>query len=295
MKLNFSGKNVLITGSSMGIGKGLSERFAKYEANLILADHPCRKDHLEEWAKDLERTYGIKTWTFYADLTVSDGPEMLHRQVSETVGDVHTLVNNAGICWFGNFYHMPIEKLSSMILLNSMAYAKMSRLFLPDMIERNEGGILNISSVSAFQPVPTLGLYAATKAFTQSLTEAIRAELPKGSRVVVSTLNPPFTRTHLIEDAGVPSDYIPMMMSFMSVDEVTTAGMNAFRKGTERFVPGLHNRIFYLGISKFMPHCLLAWFSRILTRRLSWFIPSTIMAFIIRLKSKVQGKSMRVD
>jgi uncharacterized protein len=293
MRLNFSGKNVLVTGSSMGIGKGLTQRFAEYGANIILADHPCQKDLLEKWAEELERTYGIKTWTFYADLTISDGPEMLHRQVSDAVDDVHTLVNNAGVCWFGNFFHMPLEKLNSMILLNSVAYAKMSRLFLPDMIERNDGGILNISSVSAFQPVPTLGLYAATKAFTQSLTEAIRAELPKGSRVVVSTLNPPFTRTHLIKDAGVPSDYIPMMMSFMSVDEVTTAGVNAFRKGKERFVPGLHNQIFYLGISKFMPHSLLVWFSRILTRRLSLFIPSTIMAFILRLKSKGQEQSIR--
>jgi len=127
---------------------------------------------------------------------------------------IHVLVNNAGICWFGKFSEMPLEKLNTMILLNGMAYAKMSRLFLPAMIERGEGGILNISSVSAFQPVPTLGLYAATKALTQSLTEAIRAELPKGSKVVVSTLNPPFTRTHLIEDAGVPIDYIPVKPPF---------------------------------------------------------------------------------
>jgi hypothetical protein len=173
-----------------------------------------------------------------------------------------------------------------MILLNCVAYAKMSRLFLPAMIERAEGGILNISSVSAFQPVPTLGLYASTKALTQSLTEAIRAELPAGCRVVVSTLNPPFTRTHLIEDAGVPSDYIPMMMSFMGVEEVTSEGVKAFMQGKERYVPGLHNRIFYLGFSKFMPHSILNWFSRLLTRRLSDYIPVPVMALFKGLKSK---------
>jgi short-subunit dehydrogenase len=286
MKLQVNGKNVLVTGSSMGIGKGLSECFAKEGANLVLADHPEQHERLEEWAAELGSMYGIKTWTFYADLTESDGPEQLHVHVIRVVPKIHVLVNNAGICWFGKFSEMPLEKLNTMILLNGMAYAKMSRLFLPAMIERNEGGILNISSVSAFQPVPTLGLYAATKALTQSLTEAIRAELPKGSKVVVSTLNPPFTRTHLIEDAGVPLDYIPVKMSFMSVEEVTIAGVKAFRKGKERFVPGLWNRIFYLGLVKFTPHSLLNWFSQLLTHRLSDFIPISVMAFFKGLESK---------
>jgi hypothetical protein len=271
MKESLSGKNVLITGSSMGIGKGLSVCFAKEGAHLALADHPREKERLVEWAQELEQTYGIKTWTYCVDLTEPDGPEKLHCQVSRTMGNIHTLVNNAGICWFGKFPEMPMEKLSTMILLNGMAYAKMSRLFLPAMIERNEGGILNISSVSAFQPVPTLGIYAATKAFTQSFTEAMRAELPKGSKVIISTLNPPFTRTHLIEDAGVPSDYIPVKISFMSVEEVTRAGVEAFRKGKERFVPGLHNRIFYMGFVKFMPHSIVEKLTRLLTMRLSDF------------------------
>lgn len=275
---NFRGKNVLVTGSAMGIGSGLSECFAREGANLILVDLPGQKESLERRAADLEKKYGIRTRTFYMDLTEPDGPERLHEQVMKEAGEVHVLVNNAGVCWFGSYAEMPMERLSGMILLNCLSYAKMTRLFLPAMISRDGGGILNISSVSAFQPVPTLGLYAATKAFTQSLTEAVRSELPPGSRVVVSTLNPPFTRTHLISDAGVPLDYIPIKMSFMNVEEVTTAGVDAFRKGRARFVPGLHNRIFYLGVAKFMPHGLLAFFSRILTKRLSDFIPRPIMA-----------------
>jgi short-subunit dehydrogenase len=272
MKLQVNGKNVLVTGAAMGIGKGLSECFARQGANLVLVDLPAQKESLANWAAELQKNFGIRTWTFYMDLTESDGPERLHTHIISEVREVHVLVNNAGICWFGKFSEMHIEKLNTMILLNCIAYAKMSRLFLPAMIERGEGGVLNISSVSAFQPVPTLGLYAATKAFTQSLTEAIRAELPKGSKVIVSTLNPPFTRTHLIEDAGVPLDYIPVKMSFMKVDEVTSAGVKAFMQGKERYVPGFHNRIFYLGLSKFTPHSLLNRISRLLTRRISDFI-----------------------
>ena len=77
-----------------------------------------------------------------------------------------------------------------------------------------------------------------------------------------------------------------MMMSFMGVEEVTSEGVKAFMKGKERYVPGLHNRIFYLGFSKFMPHSLLNWFSRVLTRRLSDFIPVPLMAFFNGSKSR---------
>lgn len=276
MKEPLNGKNVLITGSSMGIGKGLSVCFAKEGARLALADHPREEERLVEWAQELEGTYGIKTWTFCVDLTEPDGPEKLHDQVSRTVGTIHTLVNNAGICWYGGFKEMPADRLQNMILLNCMAYAKLSRLFLPPMIELNEGGILNVSSVAAFQPVPTLGLYAATKAFTQSMTEAIRTELPKGSRIIVSTLNPPFTKTHLVQDAGVPDDFIATKISFMTVEDVTRQGLRAFRKGRVRYVPGLHNRLFYLGVAKFLPHTVLTNLVWLLTRRLSDLLPQAL-------------------
>ena len=285
MALILKGKNVLVTGSAMGIGRGLSECFARQGANIVLVDLPAQKKNLESWAAELQNTFQIKTWTFYTDLTGSDGPERLHENIMQQVSEVHVLVNNAGVCWFGRYSEMPLERLSGMILLNCLAYAKMTRLFLPAMIKRNNGGVLNISSVSAFQPVPTLGLYAATKAFTQSLTEAVRAELPAGSKVTVSTLNPPFTRTHLIDNAGVPSDYIPIKMSFMGIEEVVSSGVKAFIRGKERYVHGLHNRILYLGFSKLIPHRLSSKLSRLLTRRLSDFVPARLALLLSRQKS----------
>ena len=286
VKQDLKGKNILVTGAAMGIGKGLTECFAKEGANIILVDLPAQKELLEAWAAELQKTFRIRTWTFYRDLTESEGPEQLYNEVVRTVPEIHVLVNNAGICWFGRFSEMPLEKLNAMILLNCLACAKLSRLFLPAMIERDEGGILNISSVSAFQPVPTLGLYAATKALTQSLTEAIRAELPRRSKVVVSTLNPPFTRTNLIEDAGLPSDFIPIKMSLMSVAEVSSSGVQAFIRGKERFVPGLLNKLIYLGVSKYLPHSLLNRLSRLLSRRISDFIPASVVDFFSAFKSK---------
>ena len=283
--LRVKNRNVLVTGAAMGIGRGLSECFARQGANMILVDLPAQQKSLADRAEELQKKYQVKTWTFYRDLTESQGPEQLHDQVMREAGEVHVLVNNAGVCWFGPYSDMPLDRLSGMILLNCLAYAKMTRLFLPAMIRRNEGGVLNISSVSAFQPVPTLGLYAATKAFTQSLTEAVRAELPAGSQVTVSTLNPPFTRTHLIDDAGVPSDYIPIKMSFMDVDEVTSSGVEAFLRGRQRYVPGLLNRIVYLGLSGIIPHSLQNKLSRLLTRRLSDFMPAALTSFFGGQKS----------
>lgn len=276
MITSLKAKNILVTGSSMGIGKALARNFARQGANLILVDQDCWKDKLETWAGELRNTYHIRVWTFYGDLTDPDGPERLYAEVTKTVGEMYVLVNNAGICWYGKFSEMPTERLNRMILLNCLAYAKLSRLFLPAMIERNAGGILNVSSISAFQSVPIMGLYAATKAYTQSLTEAMRAELPKGSAVVISTLNPPFTRTQLMDDSRVPLDYIPVLSSFKTSEEVASAGVKAFMQGKDRFVPGLHNRIFYTGLVKFMPHWFMIYLASKVSRRLSEVLPPAL-------------------
>lgn len=253
MILNFTGKTVLITGSSMGIGKGLSKCFAQDKANLVLTDLPSEKERLANWAKELETSHNIKTWTLSIDLTETNGPETLYRQVIDSVGKIHTLVNNAGLCWYGKFYDMPKDRLEKMVLLNCMAYAKLSRLFLPSMIENDEGAILNVSSVAAFQPLPTMALYSATKAFTQTLSEAIRYELPLKSKIVVSTLNPSFSKTALIKDARIPEDFIPLSLSFKDVESITASGYQAFKNGRMLYVPGWQNRFLHLGLARYLP------------------------------------------
>ena len=286
MPLHFTGKAVLITGSAMGIGRALSRCFARDGADIVLADLPGEKVRLKAWAAELENTYGIRTWTFFIDLTHPDGPERLYDEVKAEVGDIHTLVNNAGLCWFGNFDEMPGERLEKMVLLNCLAYAKLSRLFLPAMVENDSGAILNLSSVSAFQPVPKMALYAASKAFTQSLSEAVRAELPSASKVVVSTLNPPFTRTALIGDAGVPLDFVPLMTSFMDVSEVTNKGFKAFKKGKVRYVPGMFNKLLYLYVGKYVPDKVLMMLTRVLCNRLNDIIPGFVMNLFNKFRNQ---------
>jgi hypothetical protein len=270
----------------MGIGKGLSLCFAREGAHLALADLPVEKGRLESWAEELRKAYGITIWTFYSDLTAPDGPEKLHGEVTASIGEIHTLVNNAGACWFGQTIDMPMDRLERIILLNVVAYTKLSRLFLPKMIERDDGAILNVSSISCFQPVRMLNVYAATKAYTQSFTEAMRMELPRRSRVVISTINPPFTRTALLEDAGVDLDYIPLLTSFLHVDEMLKGAFPAFLKGKPRYVPGLMNKITYLGIIKYLPHKLSNMLVRFLAHRLSEYLPESVVGHIVRLRTR---------
>ena len=274
MSLDFKGKTALVTGSAMGIGRGISEGLARQGADLALADLPSQEANLRQWAGRLSKSYGIRTWTFTVDLTDAEGPESLYHEVVSRAGDIDILVNNAGICWFGDFPDMPLDRIEKMILLNCLAGAKLSRLCLSSMIERDCGAILNLSSISAFQPVPRMAVYAATKAFTQSLSEAIRDEVPLTSRVRVCTLNPPFTRTSLISDAGVPQDFIPLLTSFMGVEDVARSGIDALKKGKPRFVPGLFNKVMYLFVARYLPRTLLSALTRLLCHRLSDLVPA---------------------
>ncbi len=272
MRLDTTGKKVLITGASMGIGQGLSVCFARDKAHLFLTDLPSQKEALEKWASKLESDYGIRTWTFTMDLTDPKGPEALYHEATARTEGIDVLVNNAGICSYGKFDEMAVERIEKMVLLNCLGYAKLMRLFLPSMIERDSGAILNVSSVSAFQPLPSLALYAATKAFTQSLTEGVSGDLPWRSKVKAATLNPPFTRTALINDAGVPEDFIPFTISFKTVDEVVEMGYHAFKSGKLFYVPGWQNKVLHLGIMKLLPRRAVNLIGRLTMKRWSDYL-----------------------
>lgn len=272
MKLNFTGKAVLVTGASQGIGRGLSTCFARDRANLFLTDLPSQRDQLERHASELASEHCIRTWTFCIDLTAQQGPEALFKEVSSAAGELDVLVNNAGICTYGRFDELPVDRMEKIVLLNCLGYAKLMRLFLPAMIARNSGAILNVSSVSAFQPLPSLTLYAATKAFTQSLTEGVSGDLPWRSKVRVATLNPPFTRTSLISDAGVPDDFIPLSISFKNIDEVVELGYQAFRQGRLFYVPGWQNKVLHLFVIKLMPRKAVNLIGRLTMKRWSDYL-----------------------
>ncbi|HNS91163.1 MAG TPA: SDR family NAD(P)-dependent oxidoreductase [Deltaproteobacteria bacterium] len=272
MKLDFTEKTVLVTGASMGIGRGLAGSFARDGANLALTDLPARKAELDAFADELERAHGIRTWRFSADLTEPDGPERLHDEVVMVAGPVQVLVNNAGICSYGCFADMDLARMEKIVALNCIGYMKLMRLVLPSMMDKDDGAILNVSSVSAFQPLPSLAVYAATKAFTLSLSEAVTGELPWRSKIVVATMNPPFTRTALINDAGIPRDFIPFTISFKTIDEVVEQGYRAFKQGKLCTVPGWQNRALHLVMVRLLPRKAVSLVGRLTMRRWSDYV-----------------------
>ncbi len=256
-KFDLSGKNVLITGASSGIGKELSECFAKEGSNLLLGCHPSEKDILTKWADELHNRYAVKTTTFPIDLSEENGPENLYQQIKQSRDRIDVLVNNAGILLYGNFHEIPLERQELLVNLNLIAYFKLMRLFLPDMVDAKEGRILNVVSTAAFQPTVHHATYGASKAFVQSLSQAVNQEI-KGTGVKVFTLNPSYTSTPLLKGGGFPERIWWHMISGLSEPKVIAhKGMKAFKSEKTVYIPGLRNWFIHSILIRLTPRSLV--------------------------------------
>jgi hypothetical protein len=249
-------RHVLITGAASGIGKALSECFAKEGAYLFLGAHPSEEDKILAWAESLSQRYNVKTWAFPVDLANEDGPETLFARVKATGCPVDVLVNNAGLMAYGAMDHIPLERQAQLIKVNVLAYFKLMRLILPEMVKRRTGRILNVSSVSAFQPTVYQAVYGATKAFIQSLSEAVDQEL-KGTGIRVCTLIPSYTNTPLLNSEGFPKRLWWYTFSGLSTpEEVAGKGFDAFRRGKVFYIPGRRNWFVHALLQRFVPRRL---------------------------------------
>jgi len=181
--------HTLVTGASMGIGKAIADDFAARGENLVLVARS--RTRLEELAASLVRKFGIDVRVCSEDLGEPGGPERVFEFCAKQGLVVDRLVNCAGFSVTGSFVRIPQAELHQMAMVNMVALAEMSRLFLPGMIERGRGTVVNIASLAAFQGVPGMGLYSATKSFVVTLTEALDAEL-RGSGVRVFVVCPGF-------------------------------------------------------------------------------------------------------
>lgn len=250
------GRHVLITGAASGIGKALSECFARAGAHLFLGAHPAEEEKIRVWAESLNRRYNIKTWSFPVDLALEQGPETLYEQVRATGCPIDVLVNNAGLIAYGAMESIPLERQAHLIKVNALAYFKLMRLVLPEMIERRTGRILNVSSVSAFQPTVHQAVYGATKAFIQSLSEAVDQEL-KDTGIRVCTLIPSYTNTPLLNSEGFPKQLWWYAFSGLSSpEEVAEKGFEAFRRGKVFYIPGWQNWFVHAVLQRFVPRRL---------------------------------------
>ncbi len=196
---------------------------------------------LQSLAAELRREKGIEVLVLPADLSLPETPRRIFQELSAQNVSVDVLINNAGFGAIGAFDDLPLERQLEMIHVNVTALTELTRLFLPPMIQRRRGGILNVASVAGFVPGAGMAVYYATKAFVLSLSEALAAEL-QGSGVIVSALCPGPTATNFGNVAGAQSVNLTRV-PVMSAEAVARAGHRAFRRRQVVVVPGLQNKL----------------------------------------------------
>ncbi len=255
--ISLKDKQVFITGASSGIGRALSRAFAEQSAGLVLAALDQEKEVLESWAEELDESYGVTVHTLTGDLARPEGPAEMYEQVRELVPRIDVLVNNAGTMAFGLFHELSLVDQERVLAVNLRAYLVLMRLFLPDMVARGSGHVFNVSSVSAFVPTPRHTVYGATKAFVQSMSEAVHQEL-KGTGVTVFTLNPGYTDTPLLRGGGFPDKL--RFYSFAgksSPDTIADKGVQAFMRGKRVYIPEPHLWFLFFVMNRFTPRRMI--------------------------------------
>jgi len=197
--MDYKGKTALITGASSGIGFQYAEEFARRGANVILVAR--RQPELAKLAKQLTKDFGVEAHVIAMDLSTTTAGTELVAAVAKGKHVVNILVNNAGFGTSGRLEGEKRERVQREILLNVVTLTDLTVAFLPDMVAKKSGVIVNVASTASFQPVPGLAVYAATKAYVRSFTEAIWGEV-EGTGVKVLSVSPGATATEFFDVAG---------------------------------------------------------------------------------------------
>jgi short-subunit dehydrogenase len=233
-------KTALITGSSNGIGYELARVHAENGDNLVLvARNKCKLDELK---KELETQLKVDVYTIGKDLSVTGAANEVYDELKQKNIEVDYLVNNAGFGDYGLFAECDWNKQEQMINLNITALAHFTRLFLPDMIRRKSGKILNVASTASFQPGPTMSVYFASKAFVLSFSEAINNEVAEHG-ITVTALCPGGTKSGFQAAASMRDSSLFEKNNFPSSREVAEFGYRAMIKGKAVAIHGLKNTI----------------------------------------------------
>ena len=233
-------ETVLITGASSGIGEALARVFAEHGHDMILVARSA--DKLEQLADELAAEHEVIVSVRPADLSELGSAASLANSLRREGLYVDILVNNAGVLEHGLFIDMSPEDHQRMVQLNVAGLTAILAQFVPDMAARESGRILNVASIGAFLPIPSLATYAATKAYVLSLSEALGEEL-RSSGITVTALCPGITETHMVTDAPSLAESLRHVRGLVVGDANTVArqGYKACMKGASIVVPGTLN------------------------------------------------------
>lgn len=227
----------LITGASGGIGYEFAKLFARDHHNLVLVARSA--DKLGQVAGELQAR-GVSVKTVALDLAEPLAPKFLFDQLQREGVAVDILINNAGFGALGKFAQMPDDQIFGQINLNITALTQLTKLFLPQMLARHTGRIMNVASTAGFQPGPLMAVYYATKAYVISFSEAIANEL-KDSGVTVTCFCPGATHTGFAKRAGNDKSRLFKQLGAMNADKVALDGYRALMEGRTLAISGLHN------------------------------------------------------
>ncbi|MGO8997036.1 MAG: SDR family NAD(P)-dependent oxidoreductase [Polyangiaceae bacterium] len=248
----------LVTGASGGIGADISALLAERKYDLVLVARS--RDKLAEVAAKLEAAHGVRVTVLPADLGDAAAPEAIFKAVADKGLAIDVLVNNAGLGSYGPFAEIPAKTDMGLLALNVTALTHLTKLFLPGMLARKDGRIMNVGSTAGFVPGPLMAVYYASKAYVLSLSVALANEVA-GSGVTVTCLCPGATRTAFDTSAGNDKTRLFKGGRVMESMAVAKAGVEAMFRGDAICVPGFMNRLM-VSTAGLAPRSMLARIAR---------------------------------
>ncbi len=246
----YHGKTALVTGASSGIGTAFVQALAARGMNVVLSGRSEEK--LVTLAGAVAEQHQVQTYVLPVDLSQPDAVTKVSNQIAEWKLPIHLLVNNAGFMTHGHFEKLDPAMEQAEITVNVSSVVGLTRAFLPGMLERQEGGVINVASVAGFQPVPYLSTYSATKAFVISFSVALWEEC-RTRNVVVMGLCPGTTATELFTRANAPEAALGRARS---VNQVVATALKGLDKKRSLVVDGLKNSLLTHG-----PRMIPRWFA----------------------------------
>lgn len=247
----------MVTGASSGLGRGFATRLAADGMSLVLVARSGGLLH--DLADDLRETYGVEVEVIVADLADAAARATVVSDLETR--DVEVLINNAGFATSGDFADEDPARIAELVSLNCLALTLLSRAAVPGMVARGRGAIVNVASTAAFQPIPTMGTYAASKAFVLRLSMAMWHELrPHG--VTVLALCPGATETDFWKVAGNPDGF----RRRRSVAQVVETCFDSLTKGSPIAIDGLLNKVLARS-APFVPDRITMVVAKIIARR----------------------------
>jgi uncharacterized protein len=231
----------LITGASKGIGKQIAVELAKKKFDLLLIARSASQ--LEDVAKEIKSKYDVKIDFLAEDLSVPDAAQSVLRWVEQKSYEISVLVNNAGYGSAGEFHSYTLEQNRDMMNLNMVTLSEMCQVFLPMLKRNSQAYIMNIASSTAYQAIPRMALYAATKVFVLNFSRALKYEL-KDSSVSVTCICPGATDTNFNDRAAIPEKARKAAEKVvMSPEEVAKISVDAMFAGKTEVIPGVVNKL----------------------------------------------------